>query len=226
MPFPLLCKKQVASCAELPKRILPKDDLPLSSSATMPQDQSLYPSVASSEGTILIVDDDASVRHALHLTLRTLGFRISGVSGGEEALALARAFAYDGVLLDMNMTGMDGLETCRQLRRLLPHIAIVMPSVRDGEEDKVNAFEPGAGDYVTKPLHIRELTARIRAGVRRSQALEGNAKAPIRISDIELDPVRRCLRAIGGTRLRRRGGISPHFHSPVRQEDRGRSERS
>jgi two-component system KDP operon response regulator KdpE len=191
MPFPLLCKKQVTSCAELPRCTAART--PLFSGCKLEENGSSHFSVANSQGTILIVDDDASVRHALHVTLRTLGFRISEVSGGEEALALACAFPYDVVLLDMNMPGMDGLETCRRLRRLFPQIAIVILSVRDSEEDKVNALEAGADDYVTKPFHIRELTARIRAGVRRSQALEDKAKTPIRISDIELDPVRRQI---------------------------------
>ena len=97
-------------------------------------------------GVVLIVDDDASVRRALHSTLQTLGFSTSEASGGEEALVLARAIPYDVVLLDFNMPGLDGLETCRQLRRLLPRIAILMLTVRDSEDDKVQALEAGADD--------------------------------------------------------------------------------
>jgi two-component system, OmpR family, KDP operon response regulator KdpE len=144
-----------------------------------------------SHGSILVVDDDASVRHALNSILRTLGFGTSEASGGEEALQLVRAVHYDVVLLDINMPGMDGFETCRQLRRLLPRIAILMLTVRDNEEDKVNALEAGADDYVSKPFHIRELTARIRTSVRRVRALEPDDNATIRIGDVELDPVRR-----------------------------------
>jgi two-component system, OmpR family, KDP operon response regulator KdpE len=144
-----------------------------------------------SQGTILIVDDDASVRRALHTTLRTLGFSTAEASGGEEALLLARANRYDVVLLDVNMPGLDGLETCRRLRRQLPRSAILMLTVLDSEEDKVSALEAGADDYVTKPFHIRELTARIRASIRRLQVLEDNNTTTIRIGDIELDPARR-----------------------------------
>jgi len=143
------------------------------------------------QGAILIVDDDASVRWALNVTLHTLGFNTSQASSGEEALLLVRASSFDVVLLDINMPGLNGLETCRQLRRLLPRIAILMLTVRDGEEDKVEALEAGADDYVTKPFHIRELTARVRAAIRRAQALEDNLKATIRIGEIELDPARR-----------------------------------
>jgi two-component system, OmpR family, KDP operon response regulator KdpE len=149
------------------------------------------------QGSILIVDDDASVRRAVQITLQTLGFSTSEASGGEEALRLARAAPYDVVLLDINMPGLDGLETCRQLRRVLPRIAILMLTVRDNEEDKVSALEAGADDYVTKPFHIRELTARIRASIRRVQVLEDSKAASIRIGDIELDPARREVSKAG-----------------------------
>jgi len=103
---------------------------------------------------------------------------------------MARATRYDVVLLDINMPGMDGLEACRQLRRVLPRSTILMLTVRDAEEDKVNALDAGADDYVTKPFHIRELTARIRAAIRRLQTVENKTSA-IRIGEIELDPARR-----------------------------------
>jgi two-component system KDP operon response regulator KdpE len=143
------------------------------------------------------VDDDASVRRALHTTLRTLGFSTAEASSGEEALVLARANRYDVVLLDVNMPGLDGLETCRRLRRQLPRSGILMLTVLDSEEDKVNALEAGADDYVTKPFHIRELTARIRASIRRLQILEDNNNTSIRIGDIELDPARREVTKAG-----------------------------
>src|SRR3984957_15902657 len=154
-------------------------------------------SVAPSSGSVLIVDDDASVRRALHITLQTLGFSASEASGGEEALMLARAAPYEVVLLDMNLPGMDGIEICRQLRRLLPRVAILMLTVRDSEDDKVQALEAGADDYVTKPFHIRELTARVRSAVRRVQALEDNTNATIGIGDLELDPARREMHKAG-----------------------------
>ncbi len=160
--------------------------------------QSAYSSPgASGQAAVLIVDDDVAVRRALHTTLQTLGFTMSEASSGEEALALARAASYDVVLLDMNMSGMDGLETCRQFRRLLPRIAILMLTVRDREEDKVEALEAGADDYITKPFHIRELTARVRAAVRRVQTVEGASSAKIHIGQIELDPARRQVLKAG-----------------------------
>jgi two-component system KDP operon response regulator KdpE len=143
------------------------------------------------------VDDDASVRRALHTTLQTLGFSTAEASGGEEALTLVSTTPFDVVLLDINMPGLDGLETCRRLRRMLPRIAILMLTVRDSEEDKVQALEAGADDYVTKPFHIRELTARVRAAIRRMQVVEDDTNAIIRIGDIELDPARREVHKTG-----------------------------
>jgi len=158
---------------------------------------SSHSSAALSPGRILIVDDDASVRRALHTTLQTLGFSTAEASGGEEALTLISTTPFDVVLLDINMPGLDGLETCRRLRRMLPRIAILMLTVRDSEEDKVQALEAGADDYVTKPFHIRELTARVRAAIRRMQVLEDEPNAIIRIGDIELDPARREVHKMG-----------------------------
>src|ERR1700729_1145607 len=158
---------------------------------------SSHSSLAPSSGSVLIVDDDASVRRALQITLETLGFSTTKASGGEAALMLAGTASCDVVFLDMNLPGLDGLEICRQLRRLLPRVAILMLTVRDSEDDKVQALEAGADDYVTKPFHIRELTARVRAAVRRAQALEDNTKDSIRIGDIELDPARREVHKAG-----------------------------
>jgi two-component system, OmpR family, KDP operon response regulator KdpE len=139
------------------------------------------------------VDDDPSVRRALYITLQTLGFSACEASDGEQALMQAHTVPFDVVLLDINMPGIGGLEACRQLRRLLPRIAILVLTVRDGQEDKVQALEAGADDYVTKPFSIRELTARVRAALRRAQALKDTENSVIRIGDIELDPARRTV---------------------------------
>ncbi len=199
MPYWPVSKIRVASRAERPGRTpdTPVVSNPVVPDKDVPQQSSSSPSPAGSQGTILIVDDDASVRRALHAALQNLGFSTSEASGGEEALMLARTAPYDVVLLDINMPGMDGLESCRQLRRLLPRIAILMLTVRDSEDDKVQALEAGADDYVTKPFHIRELIARVRAAIRRAQALEGNTNTVIRIGNIELDPARREVRKAG-----------------------------
>jgi two-component system, OmpR family, KDP operon response regulator KdpE len=145
---------------------------------------------------ILVVDDDSSIRRALHTTLGALGFEVEEARDGEAALRLVRARQFDAVLLDINMPGMGGIETCRQLRRLGPVLPIVMLTVRDSQDDIVRTLDAGADDYITKPFHIRELVARLKAAVRRSRAL-GNVRTLFSIGDVELDPERRTVKKRG-----------------------------
>jgi two-component system KDP operon response regulator KdpE len=142
---------------------------------------------------ILIVDDDYSLRRALHTTLFSAGFDVAEAASGEEALALARVVRYDVVLLDLRMAGKSGLETCRELRHRFPRMAILILTVRDEEDEKVEALDAGADDYITKPFHMRELTARVRAAARRATGPEIARDAIIRIGEIELHPERRLV---------------------------------
>jgi len=142
------------------------------------------------QGTVLVVDDDISTRRALRMTLTGLGFTIVEAARGEEALSLVRVSWFDVVLLDVNMPGMGGLETCRSIRRSIARLPILMLTVMDSEDDKVLALDAGADDYITKPFQLRELTARLRSAVRRRNAQESNRDAPIRFGDLELDPVK------------------------------------
>jgi two-component system KDP operon response regulator KdpE len=114
-------------------------------------------------------------------------------SRGEEALQLLRGSAFDVVLLDSNMPGIGGVETLRRIRAFAPRLPILMLTVRDAEEEKVEALELGADDYVTKPFSTRELIARIRTAVRRVQAPARAEDAPIEIGEIRLDPVKRIV---------------------------------
>ena len=148
-------------------------------------------------GTVLIVEDDSSLRRTLHTTLAALDFDIGEASTGEEALRRLRMVDYELVLLDMNMPGLDGIETCRRIRRSYSRLPILMLTVRDSEDDKVKALESGADDYITKPFQIRELTARIRAGIRRFRAPEVPPEEPFTIGLITLDPDRRTVEKAG-----------------------------
>jgi len=150
-----------------------------------------------SAGRLLIVDDDYSIRRALHMTLYTQGFEITEASSGDEALSLARAVPFDAVLLDINMPGKDGVEVCRELRKLFPRLAILMLTAKSSQDDRVEALDAGADDYVVKPFHMRELTARIRASVRRVQTPVSDNQPRIRIGDIVLDPSRRYVEKNG-----------------------------
>ena len=97
------------------------------------------------------------------------------------------------VLLDVNMPGIGGIETLRRIRAFAPRLPILMLTVRDQEEDKVEALELGADDYVTKPFSTRELIARIRTAVRRVRAPARAEDAPIEIGEIRLEPVKRMV---------------------------------
>ena len=142
---------------------------------------------------ILVVDDEPAIRRALRPPLMELGFLVGEVSRGEEALLALRAATYDAVLLDVNMPGIGGLETLRRIRSFAPRLPILMLTVRDGEEDKVEALELGADDYVTKPFSTRELIARIRTAIRRVHAPLRAVDAPIEIGEIRIEPVKRTV---------------------------------
>jgi len=148
------------------------------------------------QGKVLIVDDESSIRQALRATLGTR-FDIVEATTGEQALALLAVDHFEVVLLDINMAGMGGIEACREIRRQCPRLAILMLTVRDSEDDKVEALEAGADDYVTKPFNLRELVARVQAAVRRAQTPIRDADAVIEIGDVALDPARRLVQKAG-----------------------------
>src|SRR3954470_18291192 len=124
------------------------------------------------EGTgarALVVDDVAEFRELVTTVLRREGFVVEAAVDGPAALAAARAFAPDVVVLDIGLPGMDGVEVCRQLRTF-SDAYVVMLTGRQEEVDKLIGLSVGADDYVTKPFSPRELVARIRAMLRRPRA--------------------------------------------------------
>jgi two-component system KDP operon response regulator KdpE len=147
-------------------------------------------SLTSGQGTILVVDDDVSTRRALRMTLSGMGFTVVEAARGEEALSLARVTWFDAVLLDVDMPGMGGLEACRTIRRAVARLPILMLTVLDNEDDKVLALDAGADDYITKPFQLRDLTARLRSAVRRRNTQDDYRDQPVRVGQIELDPIK------------------------------------
>jgi two-component system KDP operon response regulator KdpE len=139
-----------------------------------------------SNGRILVVDDDPQIRRVMRVTLTGHSYEVDDAKTGEDALDKVREQRFDLVLLDMNMPGMGGLETCRLLRDH-SEIAIIMLTVRDTEEDKVSALDAGADDYVTKPFNPPELLARIRAALRRTPAAQGPAAGRITVGNVAID---------------------------------------
>ncbi len=120
---------------------------------------------------ILVVDDEPQIRRTLRTTLSFRGYVITEASTGEEALELVRKQKPDLILLDVNLPGISGIETCREIRRTTD-TPIIMLTVRNAERDKVVALDAGADDYVTKPFGIEELLARVRASLRRHPSAE------------------------------------------------------
>lgn len=121
--------------------------------------------------TILAVDDEPQIRRVLRTTLSAQGHTILEAKSGEEALETIRRERIDLVLLDVNLPGISGLETCREIRAS-SDVPIIMLTVRNAEADKVQALDAGADDYVVKPFGSDELMARIRAALRRTATTE------------------------------------------------------
>jgi two-component system KDP operon response regulator KdpE len=142
---------------------------------------------------VLIVDDEAAIRRGLRSTLNGLGFESAEAARGEEALSLVRTSRFDAILLDLRMPGIGGVETCRRIRQISPRLPILVISVNDSEDGKVEALDAGADDYITKPFGVKELMARLRSAIRRSQIPEMSQDAVIAIGDIELHPTRRLV---------------------------------
>jgi two-component system, OmpR family, KDP operon response regulator KdpE len=145
---------------------------------------------------VLIVDDERSIRLSLRTILSNFGFEIVEAARGEEALALVRTARFDAVLLDINMPGMGGIEVCRIMRKASPRLPIVMLTVQGSEDRKVEALDAGADDYITKPFQLRELTARLRAAVRRNKVAD-ESNSVISIGDVLLDPERHLVEKKG-----------------------------
>jgi two-component system KDP operon response regulator KdpE len=138
-----------------------------------------------SAGRVLVVDDDPQIRRVMRVTLTGQGYEVDDAKNGESALEKIREQRFDLILLDMNMPGMGGLETCRAVRGQ-SEIAIIMLTVRDSETDKVDALDAGADDYVTKPYKTPELLARIRAALRRTPWPQG-PKGRMTVGSVEVD---------------------------------------
>jgi len=149
--------------------------------------------MSSQPSSVLVVDDEPALRKALRTSLIASGFAVEEARDGEEALLTARRHAFDLVLLDINMPGINGIDACRRMRGISPRAGIVMVTVRDSEDDKVRALDAGADDYVTKPFKLRELTARLRAVLRRTRVAEAAQPSVLHAGKLKIDLERRLL---------------------------------
>jgi two-component system, OmpR family, alkaline phosphatase synthesis response regulator PhoP len=117
---------------------------------------------------ILIVEDDPDIAELLSIHLGLLPAKTKVCTNGWEGLDQARSGQYDLLVLDLMLPGLNGMEVCRQLRLTHPHLPVLMLTAKSEEHDKVAGLEQGADDYLTKPFSVNELTARVRAILRRA----------------------------------------------------------
>lgn len=137
------------------------------------------------------------MRRVLHTSLYSLGFNVGEAVSAEEALALCRVLHFDAVLMDAHMSTENGIQTCAELRRLLPLSAILVLGVTGDQERKIEALEAGADDYLARPFHMRELTARIRATLRLAFTAPAPTEGVVVFGEVSIDPGRRLVQKAG-----------------------------
>jgi two-component system KDP operon response regulator KdpE len=138
-----------------------------------------------STGRILIVDDEPQICRVMRATLCSAGYAVADARSGEEALEILKRENFDLVLLDVNLPGISGIQTCRKIRQW-SDVSVIMLTVRHSEKDIVAALDAGADDYVTKPFRIEVLLARIRASLRRSPLSPETLGDVIRFGNVEI----------------------------------------
>jgi DNA-binding response OmpR family regulator len=145
---------------------------------------------------VLVVDDEPKIVEVVRDYLADAGFAVTTAWDGPAALDQARAATPDLVVLDLGLPGLNGLDVARELRRRTPTVPIVMLTARGDELDRVLGLELGADDYIVKPFSPRELVARVRAVLRRTDgaAATGGAARTIEVADVVIDPNRRTVR--------------------------------
>ncbi len=145
---------------------------------------------------ILVVEDEMKIARLVRDYLEHAGFQVIVTGDGGAALASARGAKPDLVVLDLGLPGLDGLDVTRELRRS-SNIPIVILTARGDEADRIVGLELGADDYVVKPFSPKELVARVRAVLRRTETARAGRPEVLRVSDIEID-VPRLRVSVGG----------------------------
>jgi two-component system alkaline phosphatase synthesis response regulator PhoP len=153
-----------------------------------------------SKEKILLIDDEMNILDLARMYLEREGFLVSWATDGLDALDMIKQSHPDLVVLDLMLPGMDGLEICRKLRSEGDQVPIIVLTARDEDVDKILGLELGADDYMTKPFNPRELTARVKAILKRVE--QGRTLAPtiesiIQLADLEIDLKRREVRLAG-----------------------------
>ena len=146
---------------------------------------------ATDHGTVIVVEDDHNIADLLNLYLRNAGFRVLLAGDGPRGLELVANENPMLVILDIGLPGpMDGLEACREIR-MRSGVPIIVVTARGDEIDRIVGLELGADDYLTKPFSPRELVARVRAILRRTNGVRPEEERPVTVGGVHVDPSRR-----------------------------------
>lgn len=143
---------------------------------------------------LLLVEDEAKVSRFIQRGLEAERYAVDVAADGGRAIELAAAYQYDLLILDLMLPGMSGTDVLRQIRARNEHLPVLILSARDGLSDKVEHFEIGADDYLTKPFAFAELLVRVKALLRRGAVSRSNV---LKVADLELDRVTQQIRRAG-----------------------------
>jgi len=136
----------------------------------------------------LIVEDEIDVAQALANGFRNIGYAVDLAEDGEQGWYMASVYAYDLLILDLNLPGIDGIEVCKRIKEAHPTLLILMLTARDKLSDRIKGLDMGADDYLCKPFHFKELSAHVRALLRRDIR---SRETGLEYGDLRLDPIER-----------------------------------
>ncbi|MGE8288458.1 DNA-binding response regulator [Stenotrophomonas sp. ATCM1_4] len=154
----------------------------------------------SSAKRVLIVEDDAHIANLLRMHLRDEGYDVTHAATGDEGLRLLEDQQWSALVLDLMLPGVDGLEICRRARAMTRYTPIIITSARASEVHRILGLELGADDYLAKPFSMLELVARVKALLRRVEAMAQNARidaGEIETAGVRIDPVARTAQVDG-----------------------------
>lgn len=149
---------------------------------------------------VLIVEDDLHIAELLRLHLRDEGYAVEHAADGHAGMRELERCTWDALVLDLMLPGIDGLEICRRARSMARYTPIIIISARSSEVHRILGLELGADDYLAKPFSVLELVARVKALLRRNDALARNARmdsGSLSIAEIDIEPLAREVRVSG-----------------------------
>lgn len=149
---------------------------------------------------VLIVEDDVHIANLLRMHLRDEGYEVTHAATGDEGLRLVEEQPWSALVLDLMLPGVDGLEICKRARAMARYTPIIITSARASEVHRILGLELGADDYLAKPFSMLELVARVKALLRRVEALAQNARLDaglIEVAGLRIDPIGRSAQVDG-----------------------------